>query len=117
LAEASGFDAVKNLDEEGDVAIDEIETGFVGFAAEAGGNEENVAVGGVVVIACVNLVVAGESAAVVQVERFAFSKVFIGVEQLNLCHQPSALKCVSCARANSSPSTDNRHFHIIPPCS
>ncbi len=117
LAQAGGLDALENLREQRDVAIDEVEARFVGLAAQAGGDEKKIAVRGPGVIAGVNLLVTGEGAAVEQVQRFAFGHFFIGVEDLDLRDQPAALQGERGARPDPPAPADYGDFHKFKSCS
>ena len=111
LAQARGLDAVENLHEQRDVAVDEVEARLVRFAAQAGGDEEEVAVRGASVIARVNFLVAGERAAVQEVERLAFGHVLVGVEDLQLGHEAAALQRKRRAGTHAAAAADDGDFH------
>jgi hypothetical protein len=48
-----------------------------------------------------------------QVQGFAVSQVLVSVQDLNLRNQSGTLQRKRRARANSSPSPNNRDFHAI----
>ena len=90
-------------------------TGFearcIRLAAQAGGDEENVAVRGASVVARVNLLVAAERAAVQQVERLALGQVLVRIENLQLGHQAAALQRKRRAGTHAATAANDCDFH------
>src|SRR6266545_1316741 len=111
LARARGFDAVEDLHEQCDIAIDEVEPRLVGLAAQSGGDEEEVAIGCARVVTRIDFLVAAEGAAVEQVERFALGHVPVGVEDLYLSDQSGALQGERRAGTDAATAANDCDFH------
>ena len=111
FAEARRFHAVENAGEERDVAVDEVETGFVGLAAKAGGDDEDIAVLGSGVIAGVDALVGDRGGAVQEIEGLAFGHVIVGIENLNLRNNAGALERECCVGTDAATAADDGDFH------
>ncbi len=111
LTQARGLDAVDDLHEQRHVSIDQVEARFLGLASQARGNDEDITVSRARIIACINLMVASECAAVGEIKRLAFGQVFVGIEYLNFRNQPAALERVSRAGTHSSAAADDSYLH------
>jgi hypothetical protein len=103
--------SVENADEERHVAVDEVEARLIRLTAQAGRDQEDVAVGGAIVVTCVNLLVAAERSAVQQVERLTLGQILVRVEDLQLGHQSAALQRKRRARAHAATAANDCDFH------
>ena len=83
LFHAGGFNAVKDLGKEADVTVDEIQTAFIGLAAQAGGDDKDVRVSSAVVITCIDALIVQAGSTVQEVEGLAVGKVLVGIKNLD----------------------------------
>ena len=111
LFQSGLLEAVEDAVEESDVAVDEIETGFVRLAAESGGDADEVGRRAVGVGACVDVLVGAIGRAVQQVEGLAFGGGLIGVEDDEVFHDPGALQGEGGATADAAAAADDGYFH------
>src|SRR5438046_3443503 len=110
---ARRLDTIHDLHEQRDIAVEQIEAGLIGFAAQAGGDQENIAIGRAIVFADINLLVAGKSGPVQKIERFAFGHLFVGVEDLEFRNEAAALQRKGRTRTDSAATADDGDFHCI----
>ena len=111
LPKTRRFHALEDLHEQRDIPVNQIEAGFIWFAAQACRYEENVAVSSSGVIARVNPLVSSKGATVKQIEGFAVGQILVRIEKLDFRHQPRALQGKRRARSHATTTTDNRNFH------
>ena len=111
LAETGPLHALENSREQRDIAVDEIEAGFVGLAAEAGGDDENIAVLRAGVITGVDALIGDGRGAVQEVERLTVSHVGIGVEDLDFGYDAGALECEGGVGTDAATAADDGDFH------
>ena len=102
---------VQDLLEQLDVPVDQIEPALVGLAAKASGDANQIRVGGAVVAAIVDLLIAGDGGAVQQIERLALRHLLVGVEEMNLRDDRGALESESSIAAHASAAADDADFH------
>src|SRR5205807_1332709 len=96
--------------EEIDVAIDEIKTALVGFAAQTGGDDDDIARGNIVHRAGADALVGAETGAVQQVERLALGHVLVGVDDAEVTGDAAALKRERRHAANQAAAADDADF-------
>ena len=97
--------------EKRNVAVDEVEAGFVRLAAQTGGDDDAVHIGAIGIGTGADDLVAAEGSAVQEVESFAFRHCLINVETYDLADYAGALKR-KCGIGTYAPAgADNSNFH------
>ena len=92
LLDARALEARDDAAEKRDVAVDQIEPRFVRLPAQAGGDADDVGIRAVCVIAGANHLVRAKGRAVQEVERLAFRRRLIGVEDEDFADDAAALQ-------------------------
>jgi len=111
LAQSGRLDAIQYLREKRNVAIDQVQARFIGFAPKPSRDQEDIAIGSACIIAGINPLVRGESGAVLKVERFPVGHVFVGVQDLELRNDAATLQRECRAGTDASAATDNCDLH------
>ena len=113
LFQSGLLEAVEDAVEEADVAVDEVEAGFVRLAAESGGDADEVGCRAIGVGAGVNALVGAVGSAVQEVEGFALGGGLVGVEDDEVFHDPGTLQGEGGATADAAAAADDGYFHVI----
>ena len=111
-----GLEAFEDAEEEGHIPVDEIEAGLVGFAAESGGDANDVGVFTIRVGAGGNFLVRAVGGAVQKVEGLAFGGGLIGVEKDEFADDSGALESEGRAGSDPPAAADDGYFHGIIIC-
>ncbi len=82
----------EDIQEQLDVAIDQVKPAFVGLTPQAGGDQDQVALGDCLIAGSANALVGDERRAVQQVERLALAQVGVDVDQIDRADDPAALQ-------------------------
>ena len=98
--------------EKRDVAIDEIEPRFVRLPPQTGGDADDVGVRAVGVIARADDLVAAKRRAVQKVERLAFRRRLVGVEDEDFADDAAALQRERRTRTDAATAADDSYFHV-----
>src|SRR5207248_3707184 len=111
VLEADLLDLVEDADEEVDVAADEVEAALVGLAAQAGGDDDDVAAGDLVHAAGADALVGDEAGAVEQVGRLALGEILVGVDEADAADDAAALQGERGRAADQATAADDADFH------
>jgi hypothetical protein len=111
LAHARLLNAIKDLDEQSHVAVDQIQTGLVWFSPKSGGNEEQIRVSSLVVIPCSDTLVSRESGAMEQIQCFPLSHGLVGIDQMDIGDNPATLQGECRTGSDSSSPSYDGDFH------
>jgi hypothetical protein len=108
----SGLEAlVENADEQVGVAVDEVEAAFIGLAAQAGGDADDVAGGNVLVAAGGDDLVGDAWCAVQQVERLSGGQLGVDIENRDFTDNAAALEGIRGGGADKTAAADDGDFH------
>jgi hypothetical protein len=110
------LEAPQNAEEEGDIAVDEIEAGLVGLAAQAGGDADEVRIGAIGVRARLDVLVSGKGGAMHEVQRLALGGGLVGIEQRDLFYDPGALQGECRAGPDAPAPAYDCNFHDVAIC-
>ena len=94
-----------------DVAIDQIQPTFVGLAAQAGRDANQIAAGDVFVAAGNNPLIGHDAGAVQQVEGLPAHRLGIHIQQRDLADHAAHLQGKRRARTDEPGSANNADFH------
>src|SRR5690606_7106415 len=111
-AKAGLADVYEDGREERDVAVDEVEARLVGFAAQAGGDDVDVAVGRGGVVAGGDALAADHRAAVQEIEGLAGGVVGVGVDELDVRDDAGALQGKRGVGSDAAAAADDGDFHF-----
>ena len=100
-------------EEELDVAVDQVEPALVRLAAQAGRDDDHVALGNRLVAGRADPLVGDQRGAVQQVEGLAADLVGVQVDQVDLADDAAALKSKGRRRADQAAAADDADFHVL----
>ncbi len=99
------------LEEQLDVAIDQVEPALVRLAAQAGRDDDHVALGNRLVARRADPLIGDQRGAVEQVEGLAADLVGVQVDQVDLADHAAALQGEGRGRADQAAAADDADFH------
>ena len=86
----------EDAEEQLDVAIDQVEPALVRLSAQAGRDDDNIALGDGLITRCADPLIGDQRGAMEQVEGLAADLVGVQVNQVDLADQATALQSESC---------------------
>ena len=101
----------ENAEEQLDVAVDQVKPALVRLAAQAGRDEDHVALGNGLVAGRADPLVGDQRCAVEQVEGLAANLVGVQVDQVDLADDAAALQREGRRRADQAAAADDADFH------
>lgn len=112
IVELHALEVVENRLEERDVAVDELEAGLVGLAAETGGYDHTVAaVDHAVIAAAGEPLVRRERCAVAQVQSLARGHFRVHVDERHLADHAAELKRVRRVGSDAATTANDADLH------
>ena len=103
--------ASEDLAKERDIAADQLESTLLGPAAQASGDDHEIAPGDFVNPARPEGLIGGQRRRVLQIERVPLGQLSIGIDQDDVAHGGTALQGKGRATADQSATTNNARFH------
>ena len=101
----------EDAQEQLDVAIDQVEPALVRLAAQAGRDDDDVALGNGLVAGRADPLIGDQRGAVEQVEGLAADLVGVQVDQVDLADHAAALQGEGRGRADQAAAADDADFH------
>ncbi len=111
LLRPGGLDLAQDVQEQLDVAVDQVEPALVGLAAEAGGDADEVALGDRLVAGRPDPLVGRDRRPVEEVERLPPAEVGVDVDQVDPADDPAALQGERGTRADQPAAADDADLH------
>ena len=111
LLEAGRLDLIEQRQEQIDIAIDEVEPALVRLAAQAGGDDDDIAGRHIAHVAGADALVGDQAGAVQQVERLALGHVLVGVDEADAADDAAALQGIGRHAADQTAAADDADFH------
>ena len=104
-------DLAEDVQEQLDIAVDQVEAALVGLAPQAGGDHDGVALGDRLVPRGADPLIGDERGPVEQVEGLPLDLVGVEVDQVDLADDAAALEREGRGRAHQAAAADDADFH------
>src|SRR5262249_2688227 len=110
--ESGGRRLGEDVQEQVDIAIDERQARLVWLAAQAGCDDDDVAIGDGFVSSCTDSLVGDQRRAVQEVERLAAGLIGVQVDEIDVASASAALKGECGRGADQTSAADDADFHV-----